>query len=211
METRRFHRILAAARVALIVVASAAASRSDAIAKDSVRASFPIDPADECLIFPVAVQGKSYRFILDTGSSVHAFDRALRPCLGNPIESNTIQFAVGQEEVEGYAVPPMSAGTIRLPDSGRAICRDLTWIRQVFGVEFDGVLGIPALRDHVVRLDFDGNRIELLEPSTKDRSDWGECVPFDFDEAGRMRILAHVGDGRPVLRACKKSCVRLGG
>lgn len=198
METGRFHSIVVAARLAVIVVASAAAGRSDGIAKDGVRASFPIDPADEALIVPVAIQGKSYRFILDTGCTMHVFDRALRPCLGDPIGSNKIQFAVGEGEADFYAVPSMSMGAIRLSDGGRAICRDLTWVRQVSGDEVDGFLGNPALRDLVVRLDFDGNRIEILEPSAKDRSNWGGCVPFDLDEAGRMRILANVGGNEPV-------------
>ena len=70
-----------------------------------------------------------------------------------------------------------------------AICMDLSWMRQVSDCNFDGMLGNWMLRTWVIRLDFDHNRIDVLDPSVKDRSTWGEPIPFVYDETGWMRVL----------------------
>lgn len=69
---------------------------------------------------------------------------------------------------------------------------------ELSGFEIDGVLGIYVLRGSIVRFDFDHHRMDILEPPIRDRSAWGARIPFAYDEAGQLRILATIGDGKTV-------------
>ncbi len=166
--------------------------------KAGVRESFPIDPRDECLIVPFHIGGQSYRFILDTGFTTTLFDLPLRTYLGNPTGHRVFEMPVGETEADVYSAPPAKMGSLPLPMNETAICMDLSWMRQVSDCNFDGMLGNWMLRTWVIRLDFDHNRIDVLDPSVKDRSTWGEPIPFVYDETGWMRVLATVGTDRYV-------------
>lgn len=192
--------------IAVLVATTLLWPRGTAVADDKsattrqegVRESFQFDPAEDVLIVPVQLGGKSYRFILDTGCSVMVFDKTLRSQLGRPVGQESVRMAVGKLDTDVYAAPPLSLGTLQVPMQWKVLCLDLTWMEEVSGFEIDGVLGNSALRDLIVRFDFDHHRMDILDPAIRDKSAWGTRIPFAYDEGGVLRILATIGNDRTV-------------
>ena len=71
---------------------------------------------------------------------------------------------------------------------------DLSQFRNVMGQEIYGILGMPFLKDYIVRIDFDRGTLTLLSSAPKPE---GEEFTLSYDEYGRPLVDISVGSADP--------------
>ena len=132
--------------------------------KFEVFAEFNFKPSDCGLFLPVKFKGREYLFLLDTGTSLIAFDEALRPSLGAPIGHDFLQDSGGHRlRTDLFSAPPAKLGRISLRTREPVVCLDLGSYRHISGIEVRGILGVSLIRQHVVYLDADNNKVVFLD------------------------------------------------
>lgn len=179
-----------------LVTAMDAADSAHPVSKERILESFPMSASDGVLMLPVNISEKRYQFILDTGTTYTALDLPLRSLLGSPVTKGRAKLPIGECELDIYRGPVARIGSIALPSDELSVCCDLDWCRQVSGHCFQGILGNHCLRRLIVRLDFDRNRLDILDRSVARAATWGTSIPFVYDEYGFVRILATVAGAR---------------
>lgn len=111
--------------------------------------------------------GKTYRFMIDTGSSVTLVSPALgdvlkmRPRRGTPPRTLPVRGANGREvELPAITLHHLQLGEAffeRVP----AIVYDFSDLSAHLGVSIDGVIGFPLFRDTLLTLDYPAARLEI--------------------------------------------------
>lgn len=110
------------------------------------------------------VDGKTYRFVIDTGSSTNLVSSALASALrpkgkAAPPRSVRIRGADGKEvELVEATLRQLSlgdAGFERVP----ALIYDFSDLSDHLGVQIDGVIGFPIFRDKLLTLDYPHSRL----------------------------------------------------
>lgn len=146
----------------------------------------------------VAVQfgPRTCDFMLDTGCTGTIFDLAFRPQLGGPKGKRSISVAGKPAVVQVFAAPRAFIGPFNLADCNEVLCTNLSGLTQNLGREVHGVLGMDALRNHVVQIDFDEGRITFLEDGPGSRPDWGQELPITYNRMRLPQMKLAVG-GRP--------------
>jgi len=139
------------------------------------------------------LDGKEYPFVLDTGANMSFFDVSLRSHLGTRIGTERVQTAEDRVDVDSYPPRPLHIGTLTLTSEARSVCLDLAPMRQAFGNEIQGFLGIDFLKDWIVTIDFDEGRLDFLASDAAKNPQWGESIPFVFDSNGLIWLSATVG------------------
>jgi len=148
-------------------------------------------------LVPVTVGETRLNFIVDTGagSSMIALEalKRLRP------DDYELRGAVSQEfsggKVEAQRVALRSVAIATAP--GVAIDVNaiaMSPLKEMFGADVDGVLGMEILSRYALRLDFRTQRIDLLPPETSAGDD---AIPFEFNEHREILFPAQL-DGKPV-------------
>ncbi|MGD0897975.1 MAG: PDZ domain-containing protein [Thermoguttaceae bacterium] len=158
-----------------------------------IQESFPIDPWSDLFFVPVRIAGKTYEFGLDTGTGVTVLDRSLRPRLGEA--QGVCDLSADEDSVTSglYRTPGMKIGrgSLAVAPDELVACVDLAWLRQVTGHRMFGVIGVPALRRSVIRIDFDRRRLNVLDPKVGGRN-WGESFRFDYNSSGQIVVAGAV-------------------
>ncbi len=132
-------------------------------------------------------KGKTYQFLIDSGSTWNVFDSSLP--LGNPIDESDIKGAADAVRLKLYDAPSATVGGLSLKSTEPVVAFDFTRLRQVTGYEVYGFIGMPFLRRNVFRVDFDkGELLVLKRPS----SDCGQEFAVNFNERGIPRISVKV-------------------
>jgi hypothetical protein len=147
-----------------------------------VVAEFDISRHAGFLSLPVELNGKKYRFLLDTGASQTAFDLSFQDELGEPID--TIDVATGGSDLRlrVYACPDASIGNLPLrAGCANVVGLDLAAVREAAGKDIRGIVGMDFLRHWVVRINPDRGKIALLSS-------------VDEATAGSPRKLTRVDD-----------------
>jgi Aspartyl protease/PDZ domain len=152
--------------LALLVVAAAHSAVSGQEAAPNtprIIAEFDIPRHGEVLSLPVELNGRKYRFLLDTGASQTVFDLSFKDELGAPID--TLEFTTAGDTIRLplFACPPASIGKLPM----RALCanvagHDMAAIREAAGKDIRGVVGMDFLRHWVVRINPDRGKVSLL-------------------------------------------------
>ena len=170
-----------------------ACSEPDVTASDpTTRQSFKFDPDGRLIVVPVRIGGKEYPFVLDTGCGVSVFDDSLRPYLGRQIDTLNMWDPFGNGvEVDVYPPPDACVGSLPMRKHNVA-CRDLTELREAFGFDLRGFIGMEFLKDWITTIDFDKGRIDFLPSGTMKKPEWGESVPCIYDTKG-LRICSKIG------------------
>jgi hypothetical protein len=109
------------------------------------------------------VQGKRYHFALDTGSSHSCYDTSFRSLLGDPIRTKTTIWTPDRD-ITGpvFRSPAAKLGKLELPTDSEAYCLDFSRLRELYGREIDGLIGMDFLKDYVIRIDFDRGEVTFL-------------------------------------------------
>jgi hypothetical protein len=139
------------------------------------------------LIVPITLEGKTYRFLIDTGATMTLFHETLRPLLGKPRLFKTK--IGGKDQVSRiYYAPEAKMGKIELLYGGLVLCMDLTAVREALGVEIDGVIGTRLLSPYVMQIDPDAGLLTFYESTEGERQEWGDRVRLIGDELGRVML-----------------------
>lgn len=158
------------------------AERADA---DLVLERFQVAREADFLTVPVTVGGKTYPFVLDTGSTNTAYDLSLQEALGRPLRAIELKTAMGAKTVNVFRSPKARLGSLDLAAGEEVIGVDLAFLRQVSGQDVYGIVGMDFLYKHILRIDLDRGRIDLMKsvPATP-----GHPVDF-FWGPGRVPVI----------------------
>ncbi|HQU46704.1 MAG TPA: retropepsin-like aspartic protease, partial [Pirellulales bacterium] len=159
------------------------------------RESFKIAKAGNPIFLPVRIGSRQYHFLMDTGSAITSFDTSLMGHLGGATSKEMIYtpYEDDPREVQRFRAPALSLGKATLRGAAEVICvdyraRGLT----IDGEAPDGWLGIDALRDLIVQIDFDKGELSRL-PSVP--ADSGSPVPLVwFRGVPCVRVSLDSGD-----------------
>lgn len=148
-------------------------------------------------IIPVVLNGTKYRFLVDTGSTLTSLDVRHRGLLGPPKGALDVQAVGGNVAESIHPAPQGFLAGVALPSFDSVMCTDVAArCGPAHGV-VDGVLGARALRDCIIRLDFDRAKIEFLRAVPRNAGvrvelARGETVPT-------MSCILHGYGARPFI------------
>lgn len=186
-------RRLRIARLAVLVLTLGAAGGhaaepGAAISPELVLGRFPIAGDGSALLLPVRFAGGDHLFVVDSGSGRTVFDLSLS--LGKPRGRGTSLTFNGNVEVAVYDPPVASVGRLplRVPVVTGA---DLSWVREVWGLPIEGILGMDFLGDHVLLLDFDRRELLFLKSLPKEA---GEVIPIEWQPGELPGVMAGFAD-----------------
>lgn len=143
---------------------SAPASRQAAPARptDTVLISFRADPIHR-LTVPIRINGRTHRFLVDTGAQRTGISLELARSLGLRASAPSL--------VTGFAgtswVPNVAVPSLEFARSPSHALRALAFSREAIGA--DGFLGLDALRGQTVMFDFAAKRAEVRATPVFDR------------------------------------------
>ena len=135
-------------------------------------AAFDVARKGRPLLIPVIIAGKSYSFLIDTGSEVTVFDHSLKSHL-EPIDKSVQAVTTGgQRKVSLFVPPEFTLGTLAVTVPDRVACTDLAQVKQVTGQSIAGILGMDVLQHLILQIDFDRGRLNVLSevPESSGRS-----------------------------------------
>jgi hypothetical protein len=154
--------------------------------------SFAVKGGD-FLIVPVTIKGKSYPFVLSTGTRTTVYDNSLRNLVGERTGADWLKGAEKDILVGCHRPPEAFLGRIPLPREGSVLLADLSWARQMCGQEVRGLLGMDFLRLYVIRIDFDSGTLTIQRGIGQEQ---GSCFPLSLDEkSGTPRLAIDLADG----------------
>jgi len=137
--------------------------------------------------FPLTQRKRTYRFLLDMGSStVSTFDVTLRDQLGEALGKRTVTLAGGRiQTFEYFRWPDAKIGKLSVDLKSTVACNDFQDIRRRWRLPFHGVLSLDFWKKHVFRLDFDRGKLTILSAAP---SDSGTQIPIEFSKGGSPLI-----------------------
>ncbi len=148
--------------------------------------------------------GKSYRFIIDTGSTATlitpdlAKKFALKESHGAPRRQVHVRSANGGEiDLEAVTLRQINLGSAKFEDVP-ALIFDFTDLSGHLGLPIDGIIGFPVFRDTLLTLDYPGQRMVIAAypqtlPPPPPQSPRLSIIPFN-NEQGTPLIPIQMGN-----------------
>lgn len=158
----------------------------------AVVAEFDIAKEGQLILLPVRFEGKTYQFMLDTGSTWCVFDESFRARMGKPVRTQVVATAGKDRKFHFCAAPEAFLGPLNLKESKLVVCLDMKMLRQVTGLEIRGIVGMNAIREYVLQIDFDRGKLALLKPDYRNHPEWGHAVPIRFNKLGMPIVTARM-------------------
>ncbi len=122
-------------------------------------------------------RGEKWRFLVDSGSPITIFNRALRPKLGPVLGTEPVQYAwSGDAVLQVHNAPRIFLNNTLLLTGPRVWSDDLRRVWPGRGV--DGILGLDCLRQYCVQLDFANHVIRFLDPERASGPELGRAFPL---------------------------------
>lgn len=134
----------------------------------NVLQQFEVSKDREELILPVSFRGRTYDFILDTGSDLTIYDSIFREQLGHPIRTSRTKTPNGEFRVDLFRSPSAKLGELDMQTHLPVMCMDLSKVRQATGYDVYGMIGMDFLRDHVVQINLDRGQVSFLRSTRRD-------------------------------------------
>jgi predicted aspartyl protease len=135
------------------------------LAADSVLAQFKIEKRGAPIVLPVTIGDSTYPFLLDTGAVVCVFDDSLRPQLELAPDAK-IPLVEGPLPGKLYRPPPMRLGPLLVGPKVGFVFPGFHDTFAPVSTEVYGVIGMNALHEHVLSVDFDSGIIRFLRRAT---------------------------------------------
>lgn len=148
-----------------------------------------LHPSDQGVLPLISISMGKHQgwWLLDTGSSHNLIAPALAARMGLPAVSSSLVGTIGGQQLSThYRLPEMRIGRIRLKGQS-ASAVNLESLATPPGISISGILGMPALKDQVVSLDFGQRTVHF-----------SDRVPVN--EAAYENIPFRLHDGVPVAR-----------
>ena len=160
---------------------------------------FTLEPHDDTLYVPVTFGGSAHLCEIDSGCGELIFHTDLKRDLGERelLSPSAMRVIGGTAAVERFEPMDFQLGSDSFNSEYSVACSDLTHMREAAGVDIEGFIGLPFFHSHVVLIDFDNRRLEILPTSCSPRPEWGRPVRI-FEENGRAWIDIDVGEGEKV-------------
>ena len=114
------------------------------------------------LFVPVTFRETAYQFVIDTGSISTCFDDRLRPLLRTQTGVSRYSVVGGSVSLKTFKAPAAAVGAQALPPLDKVTCDDLQRLNRGKAPRVYGILGVDALRDCVLHLDFDRGKLAFL-------------------------------------------------
>lgn len=180
---------------------SAAEEAPSGIDPSIIIEEFEVFTDGDALLVPVDVGGKRYSFQVDTGYCVSAYDKSLRPLLGDARGTKLMTAPTGAIRVDFHEPPTARLGKMNLHSETQVGCLDYQKMRDVSGLDHYGVIGMDVLGDHVVRLDSDSGKLMFLRSPGATVGDglpliYFKQLPFvviDVPSCGKLSFMIDTG------------------
>lgn len=138
-------------------------------------------------------------WLLDSGFEITVVNARFADSLHVPIHARQKSAAPGgHTEVGRVPGIPLHLGEVTfLPDSLDVV--DLQHVEPLLGLSFAGILGHDFLLEYVVRIDYDGQRVELFAPDSFVYTGPGKSLPLwiEADEPFVLGVLHSNGRATP--------------
>ena len=193
-------------RLFLVIIAVAAPFSVQA--KPTTIAEFPFEFREGLVWIEVNVpQAKEpLNFLVDTGAGVSVINLNTAKRIGLKLGREVTVRGV-QTTLTGYWQERMSAkvGDVQLSRGYLAV--DLAKLSSSCERPVDGLVGADFFRGRVVQIDFEGQKIRLLESAKDDKSDaslplqlrrCGMCVPINVNGQARQWVRLDTGCATPL-------------
>ena len=156
----------------------------------------PFDLVNNHIYADGTLNGKKARFLVDTGGS-NVLTPAAAKKFGIEGEGDLAGRGVGEESVKASLahVDEARLGGAVL-DKPVFVILDLGALRDVEGVEFDGLVGYEMFRRFGVTIDYAAHRLTLAEPAKFAPPADATAVPFELSDT--TPLVAGTLDGAPV-------------
>jgi hypothetical protein len=145
---------------------------------------FDVARGGDMIIVPVSVVGEGYHFLLDTGFTCSCFNKRHRPLLGEPTRVVAGKIPGSSNSIEQFAGSDLKLGSIPLHCDAEVGCVDLSDIERAAGRAVDGILGMDALDQLVLNIDFDAGKVRVLRSAQNAK---GRVVPIIWHQRRHMR------------------------
>ncbi len=145
------------------------------------------------VVAPVMVNGRPFRFVVDTGASRSSVGPSLVEALGLKMsKAPTLQLEgiTGSAPVSAVTIDRLRAGSIDIQHTPMPVL----WAPVMAGA--DGILGVAGMTEQTLLVDFEHNRVVLgddLDPSVRFRY---SRVRTEVVDGGLMTAVAYVGNVR---------------
>jgi len=159
--------IIHAPRLPVCLIAISLLSLAASSSAEEVLYEQKLEPNRLPILVPATVGNKACIFEFDTGAGMAFVDPALRTLLGARRASKKVDSFGRFTEVEVFDAPAIRVGAWSLPPS-RVGVTDTTHSRTHYGVDIRGYMGVNALKDCSLSLDFDSGRMRILKRDGKD-------------------------------------------
>ena len=138
------------------------------ICAESVLFEAKLEETMDAVLLPVTIEGKSYSFLFDTGSTFTVFDKSLEHLLGKPLQirQNTETPANGMS-LSFFKPIDVILGKLNLNTLSPFMTADLMLISKVLGRGFQGIIGMSFIHKYIWELDFDQKIIRALSSNSK--------------------------------------------
>ncbi len=146
----------------LVAVPSHAQDVQTAILPEHIVEQYDLDPDGDLLMVPVTINREVYPFILDSGTTLNAYDTLLKKHLGPLQQVVDVKTASGTESLKLYDPPRAYLGRFNLRSPEGVTCMDLAGVRRATGHDFYGIIGMAFMLDRVVHLNFDQGKLSFL-------------------------------------------------
>lgn len=148
------------------VLIATAVSRGEQPESSFIEAEFDVADDGDLLLLPVTLDGTTFQFCMDTGSSITICDSSLRHLLGKK-RATSHALAVGAHakpiELDEYATPThATVGSLPLSGVTRVAVTDLQSFRDASGCNARGFLGMDFLGKRIVQIDIASGKARFL-------------------------------------------------
>ncbi|KWZ43558.1 hypothetical protein WS72_12280 [Burkholderia savannae] len=165
-------------------------------------------------VVPVAIAGKTYHFLVDTGASHTVIDNRLAQSITQPSTDEQIPIAyrtmlekglttsdgvLPQERVRLWQPLPIALGSYEVPSFYPWLGLDLSLLSQVFGTRIDGVVGIEIFRQlSWIADNRSGTLTAWRNPPAGQR--FQHCVPYQDSFGQSPAVSVDFGDQWAMFR-----------
>ena len=123
-------------------------------------AEFDIAKDGDIIVLPVTIQNKQYPFFLSVATTRTILDERLRPLLGRSVgrvddPENSLKF-------DEFPALPMKIGSQSFTPAKPLLCGEFDDLREYYGHEAYGIVGLDFLQGRVVQIDFDRGKFRVL-------------------------------------------------
>jgi len=169
--------------------------------KPQLLEEFRIPRDGQPIVLPVKLGGKTYSFLLDSGTSSTTFDISLRDLLGEPKVKRDagIDEDGNVREFNIYYAPDAKLGKLSFLYGGTVLCVDLTILRESTGLDIRGVIGVGFMRRYMLQLDFDSGTLRIFKSGAGKQVGFGDMVKMNLSEYGCPFVIGKVLDKYPCM------------